>query len=318
MDELWVAGLAGCAASLVDGALGMGFGPTSSSLLLASGMSPITTSATVNLSKVATGIAAAISHRQFGNIDRRIVLQLAIPGSVGAVVGAVILSVVDADGLRPFLAGTLFLVGLRIMVRFSRPLPASPIPGPDAVEPAPSRTDRGVEIAGLAGGVTNGLVGAWGPVVTPIMLQRGVAPRIAVGSVNTAEVAVAVASVGSIGGDGFALGVVAAMLVGGIIAAPLGAYVVRFVPARSLGLAVATVLIVTQIRELDRATDVPLFGAAAYVAAGFGVVVAATRPQLRRADRHAGERTLVRWSSTSQRGSQASVSSTNDRTAGGR
>ena len=322
MEELWVAGLAGFAASLVDGALGMGFGPTSSSLLLAGGMSPVTTSATVNLAKVATGVAAAISHRQFGNIDRRLVLRLAIPGSVGAVVGAAILLVVDPDGLRPLLALILFLIGLRIMVRFSLPLPASTASDPDAAEPGAARRDRGVEIAGLTGGVTNGLVGAWGPVVTPFMLQRGVAPRIAVGSVNTAEVAVAVASVGSIigsiGGDGFELGVVAAMLVGGVIAAPLGAYVVRFVPARTLGLAVATVLVVTQIREFDRATELPLLGAAAYVAAGLGVVVAASRPRLRRADRHAGERTLVRWSRAAQRGSQASLSSTNDRTAGGR
>jgi uncharacterized membrane protein YfcA len=322
MDELWVAGLAGFAASLVDGALGMGFGPTSSSVLLASGMSPITTSATVNLSKVATGVAAAISHRQFGNIDRRLVLQLAIPGSIGAIVGAVILSLVDADGLRPVLAAMLFLVGVRIMVRFSRPLTKTPARGPHGGDPATPRRDRAVEMAGLTGGVTNGLVGAWGPVVTPFLLQRGVAPRIAVGSVNTAEVAVAVASVGSIvgsvGGDGFEFGVVAAMLVGGVIAAPLGAYAVRFVPARVLGLAVATVLIVTQIRELDRATDVPVMAGAAYLVAGFAAVVAAARPQLRRADRQAGERTLLRWSSAAQRGSQASSSSTNERTAGGR
>jgi uncharacterized protein len=293
MDEWLIAGLVGFAASLVDGALGMGFGPTSSSLLLASGMSPITTSATVNLAKVSTGVVAAISHWRFDNIDRRLVLQLAVPGAVGAIIGAAILAFVDADALRPILAVMLFLVGLRILIRFSRPLPSSRdadigAVDADATPPTASRRDRKVEAVGLTGGMTNGLVGAWGPVVTPFMLQRGVAPRIAVGSVNTAEVVVAVASVGSIfgalGGAGLQWGVVLAMLIGGAVAAPLGAYTVRFVPARILGLGVAAVLLVTQIRELDRATDIAMLGTAAYLAAGVGVVVAALRPRLGRAE----------------------------------
>jgi uncharacterized protein len=285
MDDLVVAALVGFAAALVDGALGMGFGPTSSSLLLASGMSPITTSVTVNLAKVASGFAAGISHWRFGNIDRQLVVKLALPGAVGAVLGGSILAFVDADDLRPVLAVLLFLVGLRIMVRFSSPLPKSPTSEPDQTDIEAPTPDRKVEIAGLTGGVTNGLVGAWGPVVTPFMLHRGVAPRIAVGSVNTAEVVVAVASVGSIigaiGGDGFELGVVVAMLIGGVVAAPVGAYAVRFVPARALGLAVAAMLIVTQIRELGRATNLPVFGTAAYLAAGFGLILAAARPRLR-------------------------------------
>ncbi|MEQ8842066.1 MAG: sulfite exporter TauE/SafE family protein [Acidimicrobiales bacterium] len=307
MNELWIAGLAGFAASLVDGALGMGFGPTSSSLLLASGMSPITTSASVNLAKIATGLAGAVSHWRFGNLDRRLVLQLAIPGASGAVVGALVLSFVDEDGLRPILASMLVLIGLRIMVRFSRALPVASSADPKADCANDTPNSRGVRLAGLTGGVTNGLVGAWGPVVTPVMLERGIVPRIAVGSVNTAEVAVAVVSVGSIigsvGGDGFELGVVAAMVAGGVIAAPLGAYAVRFFPARLLGLGVAAVLLVTQVRELDRVIDHPRFGLVAYVAAIVGIALAGLRPRLTR---------------TAQRGSQASLSSTSERTSGGR
>src|SRR5918993_2245716 len=101
MDELLLVALAGFCASLVDGALGMGFGPTSSSILLGVGLSPATASGTVNVAKVATGIAAAVSHWRFRNIDHRLVLQLAIPGCLGAIVGVTVLSNVDATTIRP-------------------------------------------------------------------------------------------------------------------------------------------------------------------------------------------------------------------------
>ena len=126
MDELLLVALAGFCASLVDGALGMGFGPTSSSILLGAGLSPATVSGTVNVAKVATGIAAAISHWRFRNIDHRLVLQLAIPGCVGAVAGVTVLSQVDGDTLRPILAAMLILVGIRILVRFSTPVAINP------------------------------------------------------------------------------------------------------------------------------------------------------------------------------------------------
>src|SRR4051794_19613415 len=104
MNELIVIGLAGFAASFVDGALGMGFGPTSSTILLGTGLSPAAVSATVNLAKVATGITAAISHWRFHNIDRRLVVRMAVPGALGALVGVTILTNVDGDAIRPILA----------------------------------------------------------------------------------------------------------------------------------------------------------------------------------------------------------------------
>lgn len=247
--------LAGFAASMVDGALGMGFGPTSSSILLSTGMSPASASTTVNLAKVATGIAAAISHWRFRNIDHRLVLQLAIPGSLGALIGVTVLSQVDGDALRPMIAVLLMLVGLRILFRFSRPI--SPA-GYDDLEHDPDRMPpfdgRGVTVAAATGGVTNGLIGAWGPVVTPFLLHRGLPPRFAIGSVNTAEVAVAAVSAGSLigtlGGEGVDGPIVIAMLTGGMIAAPLAAWVIRHVPAQAMGLGVAALLLITNTREL--------------------------------------------------------------------
>ncbi|MFZ6002357.1 MAG: sulfite exporter TauE/SafE family protein [Actinomycetota bacterium] len=285
MSDLLLVGLAGFLASIVDGALGMGFGPTSSSILLATGISPAAASTTVNLAKVATGVVAGASHWHFGNIDRPLVLRLAIPGAVGALAGATVLVNVDGDDLRPILAVLLLLVGLRILVRFSRALPTSPDKPPAGDSPAAFDL-RGVPAAAMAGGVTNGLVGAWGPVVTPFLLHRGLPPRYAVGSVNTAEVAVAVVAAGSLvtalGSEGLEVGVVLAMLAGGMIAAPLAAYVVRYLPPRLLGLAVAGLLLMTQVRELAGALDIGPARWLAYAAAPAAVVLAALRPRIAR------------------------------------
>lgn len=251
--ELLVVALAGFLASMVDGALGMGFGPTSSSILLSSGISPAAASTTVNLAKVATGLAAAVSHWRFGNIDRRLVASLAVPGCAGAVIGVTVLASVDGDTLRPILAILLLAVGVRILVRFSRPLPATPSVDGGSI-PDGGFDRRGVPAAAAVGGVTNGLVGAWGPVVTPFLLHKGVPPRYSIGSVNTAEVAVATVAAGSLiaslGSGGLDVAVVVAMLGGGVVAAPLAAWVVRLVPPRLLGVAVGGLLLLTNTREL--------------------------------------------------------------------
>lgn len=159
--------IAGFAASMVDGALGMGFGPTSSTILLSGGVPPALASATVNLAKVATGAASGISHWRLRNVDRRLALRLAVPGALGAAFGATVLRRVDGDQLRPWLAILLLAMGVRILYRMR--LPATPAAGHDA--PA-NEHGRGCEVAGAIGGVTNGLVGAWGPVVTPYLLHK--------------------------------------------------------------------------------------------------------------------------------------------------
>lgn len=257
MTELiWVA-LAGFAASMVDGALGMGFGPTSSSILLATGLSPAAASATVNIAKVATGLAAAVSHWRFRNIDHRLVLSLAIPGAAGALVGVTVLANVDASTLKPILSGLLVLMGVRILLRFARPLPAGPAEELDddlAHDPSdmPEYDHRGIRVTAAAGGITNGMIGAWGPVVTPVLLHKGLAPRFAIGSVNTAEVAVAAMSAGTLlatlGKGGLDLGIVLAMLAGGIVAAPVAALAVRHIPARAMGVAVGGLLLLTNLQ----------------------------------------------------------------------
>lgn len=285
--ELLIVALAGFVAAMIDGALGMGFGPTSSSILLSSGLSPAAVSTTVNLAKVATGMAAGVAHWRFRNIDRRLVLQLALPGCLGAGLGVTVLASVDGDKLKPILAVLLILVGVRILVRFSRLLPSSTNEADDGAngeDSAPSFDERGVKVAAAAGGVTNGLVGAWGPVVTPFLLHKGLAPRFAIGSVNTAEVAVAAVSAGSLiaslGGEGIDLGVVLAMLGGGVVAAPLAAFVIRWLPARLLGLAVGALLLTTNVREIANWASLGTSRWALYGFVPVFVAAAAYRPRL--------------------------------------
>jgi uncharacterized membrane protein YfcA len=289
MGELLLVALAGFCASLVDGALGMGFGPTSSSILLSTGLPPASVSVTVNIMKVATGIASAVSHWRFRNIDHRLVAQLAGWGALGAVLGVTVLSNVDGDALRPALGVLLLVIGLRILLRFRRPVTVAPEEYDDiAHDPArmPRFETRGLQAVATAGGVTNGLIGAWGPVVTPFLMQRGLPPRFAVGSVNTAEVAVATISATSLaatlGSGGLRLSVVVAMLLGGVVAAPVAAWVVRRVPARPMGLGVAALLLVTSIRELAGWADLAgarwgLYGAVAVL-----VALAAAAPRIAR------------------------------------
>jgi uncharacterized membrane protein YfcA len=285
MSELVIVFLAGFAASLVDGALGMGFGPTSSSILLGTGLSPAAVSTTVNLAKVATGLSAAIAHWRFDNIDRRVVRRLAVPGSLGALVGVTVLANVDGDNLKPILSVLLLVMAARILLRFSRPLPAKVGGGGEASE-GHGYDERGTAVVAAAGGVTNGLVGAWGPVVTPFLLHRGLAPRYAIGSVNTAEVAVAVVASGSllasVGGGGLDIAVVLAMLAGGVLAAPVAAWVMRFLPARGLGVAVAGLLFFTNIRELATSGGLGALRWLAYALVALACGYAALRPRLRR------------------------------------
>jgi len=255
MGELLLFAAAGFAATFVDGALGMGFGPTSSSILLGTGLAPAAVSTSVNIAKLVTGIASAIAHWRLRNVERGLVLALAVPGSVGAVLGVTVLSRMDGRTIRPYLAVLLTLVGIRMLLRFI----ATPTPPPaEESRAARSRAVQhhtgGVAVAGLLGGITNGMIGAWGPVVTPYLMNRAVHPRFAIGSVNTAEGAVASASaftlIGSLGVAGVDARALASMLAGGVVAAPLAAWMIRYVPARPMGVAVAVLLLMTNAPQV--------------------------------------------------------------------
>ena len=248
MRSIVVLAIVGLAAQLVDGSLGMAYGVTSTTLLLAVGLSPALASASVHIAEVGTTLASGVSHWRFGNVDWSKIGWLALPGGAGAFFGAVVLaSVITAEAAEPIVAIFLFGLGVYILARFSfrrreKPVNVRPVPrmflGPLGL------------VAGFldaAGG------GGWGPISTPTLLSSGrMEPRKIVGTVDTSEFVVAfAASVGFLVSLSFAdipWQVVGALLVGGLIAAPIAAWVVRILPMRVLGTAVGGVILITNMK----------------------------------------------------------------------
>jgi uncharacterized membrane protein YfcA len=265
-------------AQLVDGALGMAYGATSSTLLLAYGLSPATASASVHLAELGTTAVSGFTHWRFGNVDWRTVRRIGIPGAIGAFTGAVILGSISAEVARPWMAGILLAIGTYILLRFTLFGPA---------KPRGRRYVRGRYLAplGLGAGFVDATGGGgWGPVATPTILATGkYEPRKVIGSVDTSEFLVALAaSIGfllSLGSQGIAFRYVAALLVGGIAAAPIAAWLVRYVTPALLGASVGGLILITNARTMFDAYDVggdvrdPVYAALGAVWAGALIVV---------------------------------------------
>ena len=259
---------AGFLAQLIDGALGMAYGTTSTTLVLATGLSPAAASASVHIAELGTTVASGVSHWRFGNVDWRTVRRIGIPGALGAFGGAFALSSVSSELAKPWMAGVLLVLGAYILARFTLLGPAKPTGRPYV---------RGRYLAplGLGAGfldATGG--GGWGPATTPTLLATGkMEPRKVIGSVDTSEFLVAfAASIGfvvALGRSGISVSVIAALLAGGVLAAPLAAWLVRKITARLLGAAVGGLIVVTNLRTFfdvyDVATGTRLVG---YLAVG--------------------------------------------------
>jgi uncharacterized membrane protein YfcA len=256
MRTLIVFALVGFGAQLIDGALGMAYGVTSTSLLLVAGVHPATASASVHLAEVGTTLVAGASHWRFGNVDWKLVLRLGVPGAVGAFLGATVLSALSTENAAPYMAGVLLALGVYVLLRFSiRP----PKVATQRVSPHGSKFLSPLGL--VAGFVDASGGGGWGPVATPALLTAGkTAPRTVIGSVDTSEFLVALAaSVGFFIGlgsevlDPFTVG---GLLLGGVLAAPLAAWLVTKIPAPVLGSAVGGIIVLTNVRTILRALDV--------------------------------------------------------------
>ena len=253
MRKLLVFALVGLGAQLVDGALGMGYGVTSSTLLVLVGLTPAAASASVHFSELGTNLASGVSHWKLGNVDWRVVARIAGPGAVGAFVGATVLSSLSTEAAAPVMATILAALGLYIVVRFVL-----------GVRPALKRalTLKFLAPLGLFAGFVDATGGGgWGPVATPALLVDGrMEPRKVIGSIDTSEFAVSVsASLGflvGLGAAGINWGFALALLAGGLVAAPLAAYLVRVAPSHLLGVAVGGLIMLTNLRTLLRAADV--------------------------------------------------------------
>ncbi|WP_244172521.1 sulfite exporter TauE/SafE family protein, partial [Streptomyces europaeiscabiei] len=119
MRTLVLLALAGLGAQLVDGSLGMAYGVTSTTLLLAMGTNPAIASATVHLAEIGTTLMSGASHWRFGNVDWKVVARIGVPGAVGAFLGATVLSSLSTEVAGPVMSLILLGLGLYVMSRFT-------------------------------------------------------------------------------------------------------------------------------------------------------------------------------------------------------
>jgi uncharacterized protein len=257
VQKLLILGFFGLIAQLIDGTLGMAYGVTSTTLLLSAGAAPAIASATVHLAEVGTTLASGTAHWRFGNVDWRTVGLMAAPGAIGAFVGAVVLSSLSAEIAEPWVAAILFFLGVYILIRFSRRRKTH--------EPQAGRSRlKAIFLSPL--GAFAGLIdamggGGWGPIGTSSLLSSGrLEPRKVVGSIDTSEFVVTLgASAGFLVALSFAqinVGWLVALLLGGLIAAPIAAWLVRKLPARVLGAAVGGLILVTNTKTFGEAVGV--------------------------------------------------------------
>lgn len=258
-----VLALVGLAAQLVDGSLGMAYGVTSTTLLLAAGTAPAMASASVHLAEVGTTLASGASHWRFGNVDWSVVRRIAVPGAIGAFLGATVLSRLSTEWAAPWMSALLLGLGVYVLIRFTFG---------SIVRRAGTLRSRFLVPVGLFGGFIDASGGGgWGPVATPALLSSGkMEPRKVIGTVDTSEFAVSVAaSLGfflGLGSEILDLQVVTALLAGGVVAAPIAAWLVRLVPPRLLGAAVGGLIVLTNVRTILRAFDLEAaFGPVVYV-----------------------------------------------------
>ena len=237
----------GFAAQLVDGALGMAFGVISSTLLVSvMGVPPARASAGVHLVEVFTTGASGISHIYHNNVDWKLFRRIAIPGIAGGVLGAYVLSSLDTSIARPLVMLYLTSIGFYLLYK------AVTYPKEPKV-----RDPRYVAPLGLIGGFLDASGGGgWGPVVTSNLLIQGTDPRKTVGTVNTAEflltLSISLTFIFTVGLEAFTL-VTGGLLVGGVLAAPFGAYFAKRFPTKVLLLLVGIVLTVTSLFSLYKA-----------------------------------------------------------------
>ena len=235
--------LIGFAAQLVDGALGMAYGQISSTLLIAKGIPPQLASAGVHTAETFTTAVSAISHIAHRNVDWRLFVRLVIPGMIGGVVGAYVLTL-GADEAKPFVLAYLTALGLYLFYR-------------GVMHRHTERQPKVVSPLGLVGGFLDAAGGGgWGGIVTSNLLVQGSNPRKTIGTVNTAEffvtVTISATFVATLGWQAFTLATVG-LLIGGVFAAPFGAWIAKRVNPDTLLTFVGGLLTLISLFGLYRA-----------------------------------------------------------------
>lgn len=242
----------GSTAQLIDGSLGMGFGLTSSTLLVTLGASAAVASAAVHFAEIGTTLASGVSHWHAENIDKKILLRLAIPGGIGAFLGATFLSFIDLSSSKVFISTLLLFLGFLLLYR-------NIFKSQGQVNMVEITNPRFLTYLGFTGGFVDASGGGgWGPIVTPTLITTtATEPRKVIGTVSAAEFVVALAaSTGfllQIGRIDIDWAIVGGLAIGGVIAAPIAARLVGKLPARQLGIVVALAIIGLNAVQIMRA-----------------------------------------------------------------
>lgn len=239
-DRFLIYLLVGFLAQMVDGALGMAYGLTSTSILVSSGVTPVAASASVHMAEIFTTGISGISHLRFGNVDRSLFRRMALPAIIGSGLGAYFLSSVNSDVIRPYISLYLLIMGIIIIIKSSKPVILF-------------KKNKNYSLLAFLGGFLDASGGGgWGPVVTTTLIGSGNHPKYSIGTVNALEFFVTLISsgifFGLVGIDSWMI--IAGLIVGGVMAAPLGAFITHMINIRAAMIMVGLLIISLSARTI--------------------------------------------------------------------
>ncbi|POZ88821.1 MULTISPECIES: sulfite exporter TauE/SafE family protein [Petrotoga] len=244
METLWFFIIVGFLAQVLDGALGMAYGTISNALLLSVGVPPAISSASVHFAEIFTTFLSGFSHLKLGNVDKNLFKKLLIPGVIGGVLGAYILTNIDGNKIKPFIGIYLLIMGIRILYKVTSMHKHS--------EEKITRR-RHYSVLGLLGGFFDAIGGGgWGPIVTTTLVSDGKNPRKTIGSVNAAEFFVTISEVMAFIAllSQFNWSVIIGLIIGGSLAAPIAALITKKIPAKVLMISLGCIITFLSIRMI--------------------------------------------------------------------
>jgi uncharacterized membrane protein YfcA len=240
-DKFYLMLAVGFVAQMVDGALGMGYGVVSTTLLLSGGLNPAVISGSIHTAEMFSSGASGFSHYRFGNVNKKLFKTLLIPGVLGAIAGAILLCYAGetfSTYIRPVISVYTLLLGIRILLNAFKE------------KQKPQKVKRAGWLAGAGGFLDSFGGGGWGPLVTSTLISKGRTPRYVIGSVSLTEFFVTMASAVTFF---FILGVshwqsILGLIFGGVLAAPIAARLVGKLPIKKMFIGVAAIVIISSIR----------------------------------------------------------------------
>jgi uncharacterized membrane protein YfcA len=234
--------LVGFIAQMVDGSIGMAYGVTSTSVMLSFGVPPATASACVHAAETFTTGASGLAHWKLGNVDKRLIWRLALPGAIGGAIGAYVLTNIPGELVKPYISAYLLLIGIFIIYKAVHRKHSFVDEPPNNVAPL-----------GLIGGFVDAIGGGgWGPIVTSTLLGQGTQPRYTIGSVNMAEffvtLTISATFIATIGLELWPT--ILGLVIGGVIAAPFAALAAKHFPPKILMILVGVVVMLLSARTI--------------------------------------------------------------------